>query len=128
MTASSIELGWVPDACTLPTVEQPARLAEFDELFAVADRTDRLGPTRIRVTLTGGPDVRDTIRDLTDRESRCCTFFSFTITTPGPTSVVLDVEVPAAHIDVLDALYARSAHEPITRRRCAAASSPTPPG
>jgi hypothetical protein len=27
---------WVPEACTLPTVEQPFRVAEFDDLFAVA--------------------------------------------------------------------------------------------
>ncbi|MFD6394998.1 hypothetical protein [Nocardia sp. NPDC060259] len=25
---------WVPDACTLPTVEQPIRVAEFDRFFA----------------------------------------------------------------------------------------------
>ncbi len=26
--------GWVPDAYTLPTVEQPIRVAEFDRFFA----------------------------------------------------------------------------------------------
>ncbi len=30
------ESGWVPDACTLPTVDQPLRVAEFDDLFARA--------------------------------------------------------------------------------------------
>jgi hypothetical protein len=25
---------WVPQACTLPTVERPLRLAEFNDLFA----------------------------------------------------------------------------------------------
>ena len=29
---------WVTDACTLPTVERPLRLAEFDDLFATAVR------------------------------------------------------------------------------------------
>jgi hypothetical protein len=28
----------VPDACALPTAEQPLRLAEFDTLFAVHPR------------------------------------------------------------------------------------------
>jgi hypothetical protein len=27
---------WVPEACTLPTVDQPLRAAEFDDLFATA--------------------------------------------------------------------------------------------
>ena len=30
-------MAWVPEACTLPTVEQPVRVAEFDELFATLD-------------------------------------------------------------------------------------------
>lgn len=29
---------WVREACTPPTVQQPLRLAEFDELFATAGR------------------------------------------------------------------------------------------
>ena len=32
---------WVPEACTLPTVEQPVRVAEFDELFATLDAMQR---------------------------------------------------------------------------------------
>jgi hypothetical protein len=28
-----IDQSWVPDACTLPTVEQPLRAQEFDDLF-----------------------------------------------------------------------------------------------
>jgi hypothetical protein len=109
MTAETTpELGWAPAACTLPTAEQPARVARFDALFAAADRIDRLGPTRLRVALTGGNDALDAVRDLTDRESRCCSFFTFTLTAPGPESFVLDVEVPQAHVDVLDTLAARS--------------------
>jgi hypothetical protein len=38
---------WVPESCRLPTVEQPLRVAEFDELFASAvtpaERVDRTG-------------------------------------------------------------------------------------
>jgi hypothetical protein len=32
------DLAWVPDACSLPTVDRPLRLTEFDDLFAVAVR------------------------------------------------------------------------------------------
>jgi hypothetical protein len=109
MTAETTpELGWAPDACTLPTTERPVRVAEFDALFATADHAERLSPTRLRVALAGGPDLLATVRDLTDRESRCCSYFTFTLTAPAPESVVLDVEVPAAHVDVLNALTARA--------------------
>lgn len=46
-------LDWVPEACTLPTAQQPLRRAEFDELFASAvDNTERLSPQHLRLTLT----------------------------------------------------------------------------
>jgi len=49
------------------------------------------------------------VRDLAGRESQCCSFFTFTITADRPGHVVLDIEVPAAHVDVLDALTRRAA-------------------
>jgi hypothetical protein len=102
------EPAWVPDACTLPTAEQPVRIAEFDALFATARRAERLTPTRLRVSLAGPPDLLATTEDLTERETRCCSFFAFTVTEDHPGTVVLDVEVPPAHTDVLDALSARA--------------------
>ena len=101
-------LGWIPAACTLPTAEQPLRSAELDALFATARGAERISPTLLRVTLTGGPDLLDTTRDLTGRESSCCSFFTFTLTTSGPATVMLDVQVPAAHVQVLDALAVRA--------------------
>lgn len=39
---------WVPQSCTLPTVEQPLRVAEFDALFATAVRSaERLRRTEL---------------------------------------------------------------------------------
>ena len=103
-------LGWVPQACTLPIVEQPLRLAEFDALFNQAVRGgERLGARHLRVTLAGGPDLQESVRDLTSRETECCSFFTFTITAPQPGQVQLDIDVPAGHVDVLDALEARAA-------------------
>ncbi|GAA1745067.1 hypothetical protein [Luedemannella helvata] len=99
---------WVPDACTLPTAERPLRLAEFDELFTRAVRGgERLGARHLRVTLAGGPDLAESVRDLAARETECCSFFDFTVTAPEPGLVRLDIEVPAARIDVLDAWAAR---------------------
>ena len=37
---------WAPDACTLPTVERPLRVAEFDDLFTAVRRSERPQPTR----------------------------------------------------------------------------------
>jgi hypothetical protein len=98
---------WVPDACTLPTAERPLRLAEFDDLFATAVRgQQRLSATRLRWRLD--PAAEPAARDLTARESGCCSFFTFTVS-PVAGAVHLDVEVPAGHVDVLDALAGRAA-------------------
>ncbi|MFD1930791.1 MULTISPECIES: hypothetical protein [Nonomuraea] len=99
---------WAPDACTLPTEERPLRVAEFDDLFASALRgLDRVDPTHLRLTLDGGAQVEETARDLTARETACCSFFAFAFTS-GDEELVLDVEVPAVHARVLDGLAARA--------------------
>jgi hypothetical protein len=104
---TSDDLGWVPRACTLPTVERPLRLAEFDDLFASALLgQQRLSPTVLRWRLA--PSAEPVARDLTDRESACCAFFAFTFTPDGD-AVRVDVAVPAAHVEVLDALARRAA-------------------
>ena len=103
----------VPDACTLPTAEQPLRPAEFDELFATAvRRVETLTPTHVRMTFTGQARLAATVRDLTARETECCSFFTFTVT-PEPAAadgaaLTLDIEVPAQYTDVLAALTQRA--------------------
>lgn len=109
MTEQTPGLAWVPQACTLSTAQQPLRLAEFDALFTTAVRTaERVGDTRLRLTLAGGPDLEATVRDLAARESDCCSFFTFTTTSNAPGQVTLDIEVPPAHTDVLAALAERA--------------------
>jgi len=99
----------VPQACTLPSVEQPLRIAEFDALFATSLRgVQRLTRTRLRLLLDPGASAA--VRDLTARESECCSFFTFTVTQDGD-ELRVDVEVPAAHVLVLDALAARAASQ-----------------
>ena len=94
--------------CTLPTVDRPTRLAEFDAFFADSvTATHRPEPTRLELTLTAGPDVEQVGRDLAARESACCSFFTFTFE-PGRAGMVMRIETPATYIDVLDALAGRA--------------------
>ncbi|MGW2275954.1 hypothetical protein [Streptomyces yangpuensis] len=103
------DLSWVPQACTLPTEERPLRVAEWDALFSERlTSVSRPQPLRLRLDLAGGEGVADRVRDLVERESSCCSFFTFT-TTPTDDLVRLDVVVDRAHEGVLDALVLRTA-------------------
>ncbi|MGP4087142.1 hypothetical protein [Streptomyces sp. KR55] len=100
---------WVPQSCTLPTTEQPLRVAEFDALFAERlTEVYRPGRLRLDLVLEGGSGVEETVRDLVARESDCCSFFSFT-TSADTGGIRLGVEVDSAHEATLDAVQARAA-------------------
>jgi hypothetical protein len=97
---------WVPDACTLPTVEQPLRVAEFDELFAAAVRpVERVDRTELRIHLPAAAEP--TARDLAARESRCCSFFAFELRAAAA-GTELRVRVPESRSAVLDAMQQRA--------------------
>ena len=99
----------VPDACTLPTTEQPLRVAEFDRLFRLVTEIDRPEPTRLQMTLLPAePAVAAHAAELAAREARCCGFFTFTLTV-RQSELKITIETPAAHVDVLDALADRVA-------------------
>ncbi len=104
LMASDKAREWVSPACTLPTTEQPTRVAEFEELFSRARWLRRADRNRLDIALP--PDAEPTGRDLAERESRCCSFFTFAFEPIG-TDVVMHVGVPADHIAVLDALQAK---------------------
>lgn len=126
---------WVPvDVCTLPTADIPLRVAEFDDLFAAAlTDVDQPSPTTLELSLLGPIGLAARVRDLTDRESDCCSFFSFTLTQISRGSgqragrrddaeqLQLDVAVPAVHADVLTAVAQRASHALVSRNT---ASSP----
>ncbi len=99
---------WVPQACTLPTVEQPLRIAAFDQLLSGAVRgAQRTGPTRLHLDLRPDPRVAGQAAELAAAETSCCSFFTFTLTmTDG--SLGLDIEVPDSYLSVLDALAERA--------------------
>lgn len=94
--------------CTLPLVERPVRQAEFERLFADAvEHVERASAHRLRMRLAGEVGLASRVRDLTERETRCCSFFTFTITpldAPTGERLTLEIEVPASHADVLESL------------------------
>lgn len=97
--------GWVPDSCSLPTVEQPLRVAEFDRLFGQSVLSgDRTSATRLDLVLAAGAE--DDARDLAAREVGCCSFFRFEFYSAG-SNVVVRIEVPASRAEVLDAVAER---------------------
>ena len=114
-----VPVDWVPvAACTLPTAEQPLRVAEFDALFASALRTVEPGDpaaSRVRLVLAGDKDLPDRVQRLADAETACCSFFTFRLTrlsqasADDTTVVALDVEVPHDRADVLAGLVQRAA-------------------
>lgn len=101
----TIAATWVPaDACTLPTPEQPLRLAEFASLFATSLRdVQRPGVRRLRLVLSDDDGVEAVVRDLVAREARCCSFFTFAVSAEAG-AVAVEVEVPPSRTEVLDGL------------------------
>jgi hypothetical protein len=103
---SGIGRGWVPDACSLPTAEQPLRLAEFDDLFARSVlAVDRQGPTTLHLDLD--PVSADRARGLAAREVDCCSFFGFDLVRQSDGAVSMTITVPPSRTDILDALTDR---------------------
>jgi hypothetical protein len=109
MSPPTPEQDWTSvDACTLPTADRPIRVAEFDAVFAESlVRIQHTTPASARMIFTGAPDVAARLQSLADRETECCTFFTFAITTDGGDAVTMDVTVPASRADVLAALVRR---------------------
>jgi hypothetical protein len=95
------------DACTMPTDGRPLRVAEFDALFATAVRRVERRGAGVRMHLAGEEGFVEQVRDLTERETSCCSFFTFGI---GGTDqdLVLDISVPPARQEILDALAERA--------------------
>jgi hypothetical protein len=109
MCSSELDVSgsWVAQSCTLPTAEQPLRVAEFDALFAAAVRAaDRPSRTRLSLDLEPTAERAEQAAGLVVRETACCSFFTLTATGGA---LELGVAVPDSHVEVLDALAARVA-------------------
>jgi hypothetical protein len=110
MTHQEIALNqdWVPSACTLPTAEQPLRVAEFDALFGQAVHTiERPERERLRLGLDYSPAIAAQAAELSARENSCCSFFTFTLTIADG-ALALEAKVHAEQTAVLDALAERA--------------------
>ncbi|QNE16778.1 hypothetical protein F1D05_01280 [Kribbella qitaiheensis] len=97
---------WVPDACTLPTAEQPLRVAEFDDLFATSLRAVVRTDSALELRLDAAAE--ETARALTARETDCCSFFTFTFSPSHNGEILLTATVPPTRSTVLDALATRA--------------------
>ena len=96
-------------SCTLPAADLPGRLAEFDAAFAAGLRhAELVSPTHARLVFTADRAQSEALAGLLDRESQCCSFFTFGQRAEGDT-VTVDVTVPPAHAAVLSALAGRAA-------------------
>jgi len=99
---------WAPDACTLPTSERPLRGADFDAVFAATVRgLDRVGPTRLRLSLEPSPQAAAQMAELAAAETGCCSFFTFVLTATGG-ALTMDITVPQQYAPVLSALADRA--------------------
>ena len=99
---------WVPEACTLPTVERPLRRSEFDALFSedVAN-VEQISPTHLRFELRAHPDAAARAAGLAVKETGCCSFFNFDLAI-GEGNVSMTVSTDATHAAVLAALCDRA--------------------
>jgi len=99
---------WVPASCTLPTVDQPLRRAEFDALFAEDALTvEQTSPRAIAIALKPESEVAARAARLATAETGCCSFFTFALTiTDGRVDMVVSTD--PQHGDVLAALAARA--------------------
>ena len=100
----------VAEACTLPTVERPARSAEWGSLFREVTAVESVGAQRGRLVFPVDSALEMQVRDLASRESSCCSFFTFQlregVDAAGARTMTLDVSVPPSQSAVLDAFIA----------------------
>lgn len=97
------------DACTLPTEDRPLRLAEFDTLFAETMRSVERHDDVVRLHLVGPAGLRNRVRDLAERETTCCSFFTFVVEGVD-NDLTLEISVPPERREILRALADRATH------------------
>ena len=117
------------ETCTLPTAERPTRIAEWDSVFRELVTAKRLDAEHGRLVFRPAPGLEDRVRDLSRRETECCTFFDFLLSpvhdgpfaeldgAAGRHTLVLDVAVPRARADMLDAFVQWAAKSRAEARR-----------
>ena len=109
MSENLLEQGdWIPASCTMPTAEQPLRLAEFDALFAEdVLSVQQTSPSEVALGLRPEAEVAARAAQLAAAETGCCSFFTFDLTLTGGRADLV-VSTGPEHTDVLAALAARA--------------------
>ena len=96
-------------SCTLPAADMPGRAAEFDSVFAAGLRhAELVSPTHVWWVFGADEARAQALTGLLDRESDCCSFFTFGQQEEGDT-VTVDVTVPPEHAAALAVLAGRAA-------------------
>ena len=102
------ELDWcAPEACSLNPAEQPARVAEWDALFAEGVRAVTPVSGGVRLELAPASRRASAVADLADREAQCCEFFRFDLAI-GVETLALTVRADPPHTAVVEVLAARA--------------------
>lgn len=74
---------WMPQSCTLPTEEQPLRIAEWDGLLTERlTALSRPGPQRLGLELSDSAATEDRVRDLAAREGHARGYASVALCSP----------------------------------------------
>ena len=103
-----MEPDWcAPEACSLDSAQQPARVAEWDHLFAVGVRAVTPVDGGVRLDLAPARGQAAAVADLADREAQCCLFFRFDLAIADET-LALTIRTDPAYGSVVDALAARA--------------------
>lgn len=97
-----------PEACSLSSADQPARVAEWDVLFDGGVRAVTPVKDGVRLELAPVAGRASVVADLADREARCCEFLRFEVAI-GAEMLALTVRADPSHSSVVEALAARAA-------------------
>ncbi|MEO5922010.1 MAG: hypothetical protein ABIQ01_12800 [Pseudolysinimonas sp.] len=97
----------IPHSCTLPTAERPIRLAEFDTLLESATLAKRDNAMHLTFYFDDAKGLEAQARDLTARESSCCSFFDFNVANDGG-QIIVGIGVPDQHASILNSLQSRT--------------------
>jgi hypothetical protein len=99
--------GESPIACTLQGGSYQSRLAWIAEL--ARDGLRRVNREDLRLELTYAPDVADRVREMVDKEQKCCAFLDFKMSETSD-DVCLTITAPEYARDVAGALFEQFVH------------------
>ena len=94
-------------ACTLEPDVMPERMAQWQDMLAVARTRSATPDGRLRVEFGDGVAF-GTLAALVAAEQQCCSFFAFTLTIDAR-GIALEVGAPEAAAEIVDAVFGKPA-------------------